>query len=461
MNNGGEGLQDNKIAVSVTLTLFVISMIALLWWKVPHPLTGLALCLLPIAALLVIKHLFWFVTLFVLFSFFRIHEVIPQLMPFKLPLLLSLGALASLCWHAFISRKLSIYWHPSMKWLVAFWVLVSIGLAFATNRAEAIATFKGVYWKIMLMTLAIIWIINNKQQLRKICWAIIIAGALVACVALFNSINGIGLVEGTRVTIGRQIGSMLGDPNDLALVLLFPLAFCASFLFNPHLRFFPRLVGLCVLVLLSMAIVATQSRGGLLGMIAVYAVFISQAVRSKLLLVSVGAIGLFALYFVAGIADRASGGAAEAGIDSSSMGRLYAWQAAIKMAVHNPFTGVGINNFYSNYYFYSSHWDGLNHAVHSTWFGVLAETGFVGLTVFIALIVSLVRTAKRSNRQLKRMPKPEGYLVSSANAVYAGLIGTIASGTFLTQAFVWPIYILAALIICVSHIVQNDSQIKN
>ncbi|MEI8597436.1 hypothetical protein P4S64_06830 [Vibrio sp. M60_M31a] len=50
---------------------------------------------------------------------------------------------------------------------------------------------------------------------------IILAGGLIAVVALYNSASGIGLVEGTRVTIGRQLGSVLGDPNDLSLVLMF------------------------------------------------------------------------------------------------------------------------------------------------------------------------------------------------------------------------------------------------
>ncbi len=52
-------------------------------------------------------------------------------------------------------------------------------------------------------------------------------------------------------------------------------------------------------------------------------------------------IGLLALIVLAGISDRASGGAAEEGVDESAMGRIYAWQAAINMAIANPFTGVG------------------------------------------------------------------------------------------------------------------------
>ncbi|MGR5542824.1 O-antigen ligase family protein, partial [Vibrio campbellii] len=88
------------------------------------------------------------------------------------------------------------------------------GLVFASNRGIAITSFKSVYWKIIIMTLAIIWIVNNKEQLSQTCWLIVWAGLLVAGVAIYNAQAGIGLVEGSRVTIGRNIGSMLGDPND-------------------------------------------------------------------------------------------------------------------------------------------------------------------------------------------------------------------------------------------------------
>lgn len=78
------------------------------------------------------------------------------------------------------------------------------------------------------MTLAITWLITKPQQLAQMSRAIIVAGMLIGLVALNNAANGIDLVEGTRVSIGRSIGSVLGDPNDLALVLMFPLAFTVS-----------------------------------------------------------------------------------------------------------------------------------------------------------------------------------------------------------------------------------------
>ncbi len=95
----------------------------------------------------------------------------------------------------------------------------------------------------------------------------------------------------------------------------------------------------------------------------------------------------------------------------------------------------------------------MNHAVHSTWLSVLAETGFIGLGIFVSLIIILIKNIKltlQKLQQYKNQVDPVIYV--SAQGVYAGLIGTIVSGTFLTQGFTWPIYILAALIIAINNI---------
>ncbi|MGF1740281.1 O-antigen ligase family protein [Vibrio profundum] len=439
-----------------------VIVLGLAWSVFPHPALPLAIALIPIATLFVLSQTFWLVTLFVLFSFFRIHEAIPALYSLKIPLLLSMGALFALLWHTLISKSLNIYWHHSLSWLAAFWILVVVGIVFSSNFSVALASFKGIYWKIIVMTLAITWLTNSEKNLGLISFLIVLAGLLIACVALSNSINGVGLVEGTRVTIGRQLGSMLGDPNDLSLVLMFPLAFAIGLATTKGGSVSVRMLSFIIIILLMAAVIATQSRGGLLGSLAVLGVFAIKLIRSKALLILIGVVATGVLFVAAGISDRASGGAAEEGIDASAMGRLYAWEAAVGMALDNPLTGVGLDNFYSNYYFYSPHWDGLNHAVHSTWFGVLAETGILGLVVFICFIGSLIRTARRTLRSLDNSEHLRSHqLLACANSVYAGLLGIIVSGTFLTQGFNWPIYILAALTVAVAKLEQNHSQIKN
>ncbi|MDA1378987.1 hypothetical protein PCI56_02885 [Plesiomonas shigelloides subsp. oncorhynchi] len=92
--------------------------------------------------------------------------------------------------------------------------------------------------------------------------------------ALYNKSAGIGLVEETRVTIGRELGSVLGDPNDLALVLLFPAGFSLASALESRAGKWDRLLGFAGFIVNLLAIVATQSRGGLLGICAVMGILL-------------------------------------------------------------------------------------------------------------------------------------------------------------------------------------------
>jgi len=432
------------------LALFICALQTAAWWYWPHPILAPVIALLPIAIMLVLALPFEMVLLFVIFSFFRIHEVFPALYSLKIPLMLSLAAIAGLTWHLAITQKVTLWWNRELILISLFFVLVTLGVVMASNRGVALEYFKAIYWKIALMTYAITWLTRTSRDFSLASTMLTISGCLVGLVALANKANGIGLVEGTRVTIGRALGSVLGDPNDLALVLMFPAAFAVSLATTPNVGRWQRWLGIVSIPVMFFAVLATQSRGGLLGIIAVFGVFVYRKLNNRLLFIVLGLVAALVLYGVAGISDRSSGGAAEAGIDASAQGRLFAWQAAWGMALHNPFTGVGIDNFYSNYFFYSPHWDGLNHAVHSTWFGILAETGIVGLILFVTIIILLLRMAFNSITTLEQMIKPPAVITATANAVFAGLVGTVIAGTFLTQGFTWPIYILAALILAVA-----------
>ena len=304
------------------------------------------------------------------------------------------------------------------------------------------------------MTFVIAWMMRKESHFITASRLYIFAGACVGLMAIYNKLNGIGLVEGTRVTIGRDIGSLLGDPNDLALVLLYPMSFAIATFLEKSLSTFERLFSFSTFCILFYALLATQSRGGLLGFLAVSSLFAYNRVRSKVLLISGGAIALSILFIVAGISERSSGGAAEEGIDESAMGRIYAWEAAWNMALDNPVFGVGISNFYYNYFYYSSHWDGQNHAVHSTWFGVLAESGFVGLSLFVSLIVSTLIMSLKMLKTLNNDKHSPGIRVA-LNAAPAGIIGFIISGTFLTQGFIWPVYLQVALVIALKRYLDS------
>lgn len=435
--------------------LFVMTLTLMLYMRF-GPIAAFALLLLPFAGFLAVKISTVFIILFILFSYFRLHEVFVVLMPLKIPKMLALASLLAIAWHLFISKSLKPHWSSTHLVFVIWFVWLTVCVFSASNKGMAIEYWTGVLVKVFIMVFAISWWLTRFSHFSLVRMGIMISGISVALVALSNKMNGIGLVEGTRVTISREYRSQLGDPNDLSLVLMFPVSFLAAELFDKGANKYRRLFAAVGLLLAISGVIATQSRGGLLGIAAILSFFLYQKVKNPLVVGLCAAVAMLAMMVFAGIGDRQSGGAAEDGVDASAMGRIYAWQAAINMALSNPLTGVGVDNFYVNYYFYSPHWDGKNHAVHSIWFQVLGETGFVGIGIFVLLIASIYRSLSRV--YCINALNHNDQVAVNANALKAGLIGFMVAGTFLTQAFTWPLYIILALTIALEKITVESNK---
>ncbi|MBE0358875.1 O-antigen ligase family protein [Pseudoalteromonas aliena] len=434
-----------------------ITALTLVLYTLFGPIAAFALLLLPFAGFLAVKISTVFIIFFILFSYFRLHEAFVFLMPLKIPKMLALASLLGIAWHLFISKTLKPHWSSTHLIFVIWFAWLTVCVFSATNKGLAIEYWIGVLVKVFIMVFAISWWLTRFSHFSFVRLGIMISGVAVALVALNNKINGVGLVEGTRVTISREYRSQLGDPNDLSLVLMFPVSFLAAELFDSTANKYRRLFAAIGLMLTISGVIATQSRGGLLGIAAILSFFLYQKVKNPVVVAMFAGVGMLAMMVFAGIGDRQSGGAVESGVDESAMGRLYAWHAAINMAISNPLTGVGVDNFFVNYYFYSPHWDGKNHAVHSTWFQVLGETGFVGICIFLLLIASIYRSLSRV--YCINALNYNDQVAVNANALKAGIIGFMVAGTFLTQAFTWPLYIILALTIALEKLtIQSNKE---
>jgi len=385
---------------------------------------------------------------FIVLSHFRLPEVFPVLRPFRLPELAAIACLAALIWHLAVTRRIRLFWCSELTLITVFFVLMTIGVVTAVDRPLALAFWSGYFVKVAAMTFAVAWLARGPKEFATVTWAVTLAGLAVGCVALWNKIHGIGLVEGTRVTIGRDIGSILGDPNDLALTLLFPTAFALGLAFTHGIPKAGRWFGAATFIILVLAILATQSRGGVMGLLAVLVPFVGRRVKSKMLLVVVAIAVGGVLFVAADIGDRATVGDVSE-IDESAMGRLNAWKTAFNMALHRPLTGVGVDNFAGQYYFFTDQWAGKGLAAHSVWFQVLGETGFVGLAVYLSMLGVTASKLLRAGRRLQSRDADPA-VRAIASALVAGLAGFAVSGTFLSQAYGWPAFLLLALSIAIS-----------
>ncbi len=448
--------QSRRHLLEVAIALVAVGIMFYSWMSQPGLETPLMMAMSAILVVVAFKRPSVPCIIFVSFSFLRIHEAFPVLSELHIPQLLAQLTLVVMFWHLVLMRSIRPYWSPELTAFAVFFLLCTASVTTSTGRDLSFTFWSDTFVKVGIMTLLIAWTTRSAADFQLAVQTLIIAGIAVSCVAIYNKINGIGLVEGTRVTIGRAEGSVLGDPNDLSLALLFPLSFAGALAVG-RTGTFNRMLGVLGFCFVTAAIICTQSRGGLLGLATVTAVLGSRYVKNKMLLLVVGGSAVLLLFAVAGISGRSSGGAAEAGIDESSEGRLIAWTTAWNMVKANPLLGVGINTFPANYFYYTEVWDGHEHAVHSTWFGVLAETGFLGFGAFITMVGML---ARRSLACLKAADAPgsDPRLQTAALALTSGLASFCVSGTFLTQGLAWPLYVILAMTVALWRVLSQKQE---
>ena len=380
---------------------------------------------------------------------------------------------ASICmllWTKFLSSTANAPLPINLWLFAAYFVWLSITTMLSLGPEASYAKWLNNPWKIASMTLAISWLARSSWDFLLSSTVYIFAGALVAAVVVYNKMHDISLVVGSRVSIGRieyddsmlldasgiyalGQGQVLNDPNDLALILLFPLAFALARVFYRR-GVFDAMVAAGMAALLIMAIVFTESRGALLGVLAVVAVLFLQRFKNLFLpALVILAIGSVLAVSALNLSSRGSlyvGGE----LEGSAGHRVEAWKTSINMAVANPLTGVGAGNFNEYYRTYTNYWRNREMSPHSMWFEVLAELGFVGLGLFIAMIVSSFVVNARTLAIFESTQAPAS-LVSVGIGLQAALAGTCVSGTFLSQAHTWPVYVLVGLIAALYNLAQQ------
>jgi putative inorganic carbon (HCO3(-)) transporter len=206
------------------------------------------------------------------------------------------------------------------------------------------------------------------------------------------------------------------------------------------------------------ALNVTQSRGGLIGVLAVLGAVGWNKLRSRTLLLAAGLVGALGLYAAMGISERVSGGTSDLG-DESEVTRLYAWEAALRMALARPLTGVGLENFEDNFFFFTPVWSHHNYTAHSVWFLVLGEIGVPGLIAFASMIWFGVHAAVDSLRRLDAS-SADARMHAISLGVLSGLLGFCAAGSFLSAAYGWSLYILVALAAALAHFAEQKGRIE-
>ncbi|SDH63469.1 putative O-glycosylation ligase, exosortase A system-associated [Nitrosomonas sp. Nm132] len=351
-------------------------------------------------------------------------------------------------------KKLDFFWTPAIGWLLLLNIWFLITTIFSLQPEESWVQWNKVI-KIQFFVFVTLWVMGDRKKIESLIWIIVISiGFYGVKGGAFTLATG-----GAHHVLGPATSFISGNTEiGLALVMIVPLVW---YLFlhtaNKWIRF-----GLIVaMLLISIAILGTQSRGALLA-IAAIAFFLWLKSRKKL--VPLMAI-LFMIPFVFMFMPQQWHERMETiknyEEDGSAMGRITAWTFAYKLASARPLTGGGFESFNeANYEYYAP---GLVNTsvslhypdVHSIYFEMLGEQGFVGLAIFLILGLIAWRTANKI-MGLTKQSADHRWAYDLASMIQVGLVGYAVGGAFLGLSYFDLPYHFLVILILTSRIVQQQ-----
>lgn len=321
-------------------------------------------------------------------------------------------------------------------------VLAAIFLSHATKFDLWSARYGAFeFLKVVLYFLLLMAVVNSKQRLVWFLASIVIFTLGMNALAVLQY-HGLIHIEALEVLMQNDYDVMTGeafetprmvatgifnDPNDLSMIIVACVIICAAGLFAPRLGIM-RFSLVAPIAFLVYALTLTQSRGGLLALLAGCGLLVYLRFGWKISLVVAAA----AVPVVTAIGGRQSdlGGAMSGG---TAEARMELWSDSLQLIKEFPLFGIGYKG-YDELRMQVAH----NSFVHSTTeLGVFGGVFFLG--VFAISAVSLWQLSRKKNQVA------DPTLQQLRPFVTALLLAYGISMLSLSRCYIVPTYLVAGL----------------
>ena len=337
--------------------------------------------------------------------------------------------------------------------LAILWVVFFLSTFLSAFYPDAAWAQLNKVSKILLMTFVTAMLINSKQRIF----------ALFAVVAFslgfFGFKGGIWSILSGGGSADSQVlgpeGTFLGGNTEIGLALnmnLPILLYLRRHVKRPWLRH----LMLVTFFLTIIAIIATYSRGALLGLIAVvgFIIVLSKARAWGIALLVIGIPLVLTLAPERWIGRMQTIKTYEG--DASAMGRIHMWILSMRIAADRPFLGGGFRCMTEEItlrYFPESPDRGFD--AHNIFFQILAEHGVTGLLLYAGLIFVTFGTLGRIHRRA-RDNLDLAWMADFARMIQGSLVAYVVSGFFLSLCYFDLFFLLVAATAAMSVLLQSE-----
>ena len=323
--------------------------------------------------------------------------------------------------------------------------MVLVGLTAVIAHQGALRPDISLQWLDFFLRLIVVSLvaISLLDSTNRLYW---FATTMALSFGFHTTKGGLASILGGGVHFYEGLGGAFIDNNSYAIggVMVMPLLWAGGRLVPNAIPFRKaiRLFAYIAIPLTAFFVISTFSRSGFLALGAGLLLWFMLQRRKITSVLVISAALLAALPFVPmpeGYTERMETiQTFEEVQDSSAISRLHFWEVAMRMSADYPL-GVGLFNFEPHYddYDFSDGAYGRNRSVHSSYFQMLTETGFIGFALwiflFISSIVLCIRVRSRSATP-GLTPRDSDVLWTLATAFMVSLVSFSVGGIFISMA---------------------------
>ncbi|BBP02826.1 O-antigen polymerase [Sulfuriferula plumbiphila] len=304
--------------------------------------------------------------------------------------------------------------------------------------------------KIQLMIFLTMVLINTREKLET----------LVLIIALSLGFYGIKggiftIVHGGAYRVQGPYGTFIGGNNEMALALIMTIPLIWYLHLNAK-KIWMRHSYTAAMFLCAIAVIGSQSRGALVGGVAM-GVFLWLKTRNKLFTGLVMALAVVAILAIMPAEWHARMSTIDTyQNDASAEGRINAWWTAFNLSKDRPLVGGGFDTFQPAV-FEAYAPDPYNvHDVHSIYFEMLGEHGYVGFGLFMLLAWLTWRKGARIIRECGKDPERK-WAADLARMLQVSMVGFASAGAFLGLANFDLYYHLIAIMVMTGVVALKQS----
>lgn len=291
---------------------------------------------------------------------------------------------------------------PMLLALLGYLAVCAASIFTSTYPALSLRGFIGKTLEYALFLVILADVVARMRTVWPVVAALLTSAVIVISDALVQEVTGVDpILHHSKIVFARMTGPY-ENPGDLATYLMVMLLVTMALLSRQRGRWGKALAGVMIL-LLGGCLVRTEAQpawiGYAIGMLVIFlfdpslrrvlvGFGVSLYVAAAAVLHAKERLGLALTLSVVGVSDR-----------------VFMWKTAWHMFLNRPLLGQGLNTFMANYLAYYVGGEQTPRYAHNCYLQTAAETGVLGLALFLAVLVCFFVSCAKALRE-RRSDEP-------------------------------------------------------